>query len=292
MKDNLIMVNGIIVEREEARISPFDRGFMFGDGVFEITPVYNGRPLDAEKHMENLFRNVIQLRIPVVNTVAELAELLEDFASYTELQDGEIYTQITRGAGPYELDFPEQCRPQMIMQIVPVDWQALAARRAEGVNLMTVPDERQEARRFNVLNRLDEIMAKHTASVGRCYDALFVKDDRITEATDSAFLLVKDEMLWTAPDKEVHENLTRNLIRDVLAKELDMQVIQKSFTKEFALKAEEAFLCGPRCEILPVTKLDRRAIGDGKPGAVTRKLQQALEDYIRAETTKPKTDAE
>jgi D-alanine transaminase len=286
------MVNGIIVEREEARISPFDRGFMFGDGVFEITPVYNGRPLDAEKHMENLFRNVIQLRIPVVNTVAELAELLEDFASYTELQDGEIYTQITRGAGPYELDFPEQCRPQMIMQIVPVDRQALAARRAEGVNLMTVPDERQEARRFNVLNRLDEIMAKHTASVGRCYDALFVKDDRITEATDSAFLLVKDEMLWTAPDKEVHENLTRNLIRDVLAKELDMQVIQKSFTKEFALKAEEAFLCGPRCEILPVTKLDRRAIGDGKPGAVTRKLQQALEDYIRAETTKPKTDAE
>ena len=292
MKDNLIMVNGIIVEREEARISPFDRGFMFGDGVFEITPVYNGRPLDAEKHIENLFRNVIQLRIPVVNTVAELAELLEDFASYTELQDGEIYTQITRGAGPYELDFPEQCRPQMIMQIVPVDRQALAARRAEGVNLMTVPDERQEARRFNVLNRLDEIMAKHTASVGRCYDALFVKDDRITEATDSAFLLVKDEMLWTAPDKEVHENLTRNLIRDVLAKELDMQVIQKSFTKEFALKAEEAFLCGPRCEILPVTKLDRRAIGDGKPGAVTRKLQQALEDYIRAETTKPKTDAE
>lgn len=292
MKDNLIMVNGIIVEREEARISPFDRGFMFGDGVFEITPVYNGRPLDAEKHMENLFRNVIQLRIPVVNTVAELAELLEDFASYTELQDGEIYTQITRGAGPYELDFPEQCRPQMIMQIVPVDRQTLAARRAEGVNLMTVPDERQEARRFNVLNRLDEIMAKHTASVGRCYDALFVKDDRITEATDSAFLLVKDEMLWTAPDKEVHENLTRNLIRDVLAKELDMQVIQKSFTKEFALKAEEAFLCGPRCEILPVTKLDRRAIGDGKPGAVTRKLQQALEDYIRAETTKPKTDAE
>ena len=292
MKDNLIMVNGIIVEREEARISPFDRGFVFGDGVFEITPVYNGRPLDAEKHMENLFRNVIQLRIPVVNTVAELAELLEDFASYTELQDGEIYTQITRGAGPYELDFPEQCRPQMIMQIVPVDRQALAARRAEGVNLMTVPDERQEARRFNVLNRLDEIMAKHTASVGRCYDALFVKDDRITEATDSAFLLVKDEMLWTAPDKEVHENLTRNLIRDVLAKELDMQVIQKSFTKEFALKAEEAFLCGPRCEILPVTKLDRRAIGDGKPGAVTRKLQQALEDYIRAETTKPKTDAE
>lgn len=286
------MVNGIIVEREEARISPFDRGVMFGDGVFEITPVYNGRPLDAEKHMENLFRNVIQLRIPVVNTVAELAELLEDFASYTELQDGEIYTQITRGAGPYELDFPEQCRPQMIMQIVPVDRQALAARRAEGVNLMTVPDERQEARRFNVLNRLDEIMAKHTASVGRCYDALFVKDDRITEATDSAFLLVKDEMLWTAPDKEVHENLTRNLIRDVLAKELDMQVIQKSFTKEFALKAEEAFLCGPRCEILPVTKLDRRAIGDGKPGAVTRKLQQALEDYIRAETTKPKTDAE
>jgi D-alanine transaminase len=292
VKDNLVMVNGIIVEKDKAQISPFDRGFTFGDGVFEVTPVYNGRPLDAEKHMENLFQNVVQLRIPVVNTVDELVELLEDFASYTELQDGEIYTQITRGAGPYELDFPEQCRPQMIMQIVPVDRQALASRRAAGVNLMTVPDERQQNRKFNVLNRLDEIMAKHTAAVGRCYDALFVKGDRITEATDSAFMLVKDEMLWTAPDADVHENLTRSLIKDVLAKQFDMQVIQKAFTKDFALKAEEAFLCGPRCEIMPVTKLDRRVIGDGKPGAMTLKLQHALEEYIRTETTKPKNDAE
>jgi D-alanine transaminase len=105
-------------------------------------------------------------------------------------------------------------------------------------------------------------------------------------------MLVKDEMLWTAPDADVHENLTRSLIKDVLAKQFDMQVIQKAFTKDFALKAEEAFLCGPRCEIMPVTKLDRRVIGDGKPGAMTLKLQHALEEYIRTETTKPKNDAE
>jgi D-alanine transaminase len=286
LKENLVMINGIIVEKDKAQISPFDRGLQFGDGVFEITPVYHGKPLDTEKHMENLFNNVVQMRIPVVNTVDELVELVEDMASFTEMDDGEIYTQVTRGAGPYELNFPERCRPLMIMQTVPVDRAALAARRAAGVNLMTVPDERPANRKFNVLNRVDEVMAKHTAAVGRCYDALFVKGDRITEATDSAFMVVKDEMLWTAPDKEVHENLTRSLIKEQLAKQFDTQVIEKSFTKDFALKADEAFLCGPRCEIMPVVKLDRRPIGDGKPGALTLKLQQALEAYIRTETAK------
>ena len=99
-------------------------------------------------------------------------------------------------------------------------------------------------------------------------------------------MVVKDEMLWTYPAKlgSIHANETRQVIRDRLAATLDMQVIEKAFTKEFALGAEEAFLCGPRCEIMPVAKIDRRMIGDGKPGRMTLQLQDALEDYIREET--------
>ena len=130
------------------------------------------------------------------------------------------------------------------------------------------------------------MLAKHTARVGKCYDALFVRDEKITEATDSAFMVVKDEMLWTYPMKlgSIHTNTTRQLVKEKLAATLDMQVIEKAFTKDFALGAEEAFLCGPRCEIMPVIKIDRRVIGDGKPGKLTLQLQEALEAYIREQT--------
>ena len=135
-------------------------------------------------------------------------------------------------------------------------------------------------------NRLPEILARNKARVGKCYDALFVKDEKITEATESAFMVVKDEMLWTYPQKlgSVHSNLMRQLIKEKLAATLDMQVIEKAFTKEFALGAEEAFLCGARCEIMPVAKIDRRMVADGKPGRMTLQLQAAFEDYIREQT--------
>jgi D-alanine transaminase len=99
-------------------------------------------------------------------------------------------------------------------------------------------------------------------------------------------MVVKDEMLWTYPMKlgNVHENVMRKLIKEKLAATLDMQVIEKAFTKEFALGAEEAFLCGYRCEIMPVAKIDRRMIADGKPGRLTLQLQAAFEDYIREQT--------
>jgi D-alanine transaminase len=99
-------------------------------------------------------------------------------------------------------------------------------------------------------------------------------------------MVVKDELLWTYPMKlgSVHQNATRQLVKEKLAATLDMQVIEKSFTKEFALEAEEAFLCGYRCEIMPVAKIDRRPVADGKPGKVTLQLQAAFEEYIREQT--------
>ena len=170
--------------------------------------------------------------------------------------------------------------------MVPLDRAALAEKRETGVNLITVPDERAVKCDLNTLNRLPEILARNKARVGKCYDALFVKDEKITEATEASFMVVKDEMLWTYPMKlgSVHSNLMRQLIQEKLAATLDMQVIEKAFTKEFALGAEEAFLCGARCEIMPVVKIDRRMVADGKPGRMTLQLQAAFEDYIREQT--------
>ena len=286
MKTNLILINNDILDPEEINVHPFNRGHQFGDGVYEIVPVYNGKALHAEMHMENLFNAMVQIKIPGFYMIEEMVDFTRRMIEAAEVTDGLLYTQVTRGIGPYELDFPEQCEPELIMQAVPLDRAALAELRQTGVNLLTVPDERAVKCDLNTLNRLPEILARNKARVGKCYDALFVKDEKITEATESSFMVVKDEMLWTYPMKlgNVHSNLMRQLIKEKLAATLDMQVIEKAFTKEFALGAEEAFLCGYRCEIMPVAKIDRRMIADGKPGRLTLQLQAAFEDYIREQT--------
>ena len=273
MKTNLILINNDIVDAEEINVHPFNRGHQFGDGVYEIVPVYNGKALHAEAHMENLFNAIVQIRIPGFYMVDEMVEFTNRLIEAAEVTDGLLYTQVTRGIGPYELDFPGQCEPELIMQAVPLDRAALAEMRQTGVNLLTVPDERAVKCDLNTLYRLPEILARNKARVGKFYDALFVKDEKITEATESTFMVVKDEMLWTYPMKQgsVHDNGM-------------MQVIEKAFTKDFALNADEALLCGCRCEIMPVAKIDRRVIGDGKPGKFTLQLQGVFEDYIREQT--------
>ena len=286
MKTNLILINNDIVDAEEINVHPFNRGHQFGDGVYEIVPVYNGKALHAEAHMENLFNAIVQIRIPGFYMVDEMVEFTNRLIEAAEVTDGLLYTQVTRGIGPYELDFPGQCEPELIVQAVPLDRAALAEMRQTGVNLLTVPDERAVKCDLNTLYRLPEILARNKARVGKFYDALFVKDEKITEATESTFMVVKDEMLWTYPMKlgSIHDNGMRRLIKEKLAPALDMQVIEKAFTKDFALNADEALLCGCRCEIMPVAKIDRRVIGDGKPGKFTLQLQGVFEDYIREQT--------
>lgn len=286
MITNLILINNDIVDAEEINVHPFNRGHQFGDGVYEIVPVYNGKALHAEAHMENLFNAIVQIRIPGFYMVDEMVEFTNRLIEAAEVTDGLLYTQVTRGIGPYELDFPGQCEPELIMQAVPLDRAALAEMRQTGVNLLTVPDERAVKCDLNTLYRLPEILARNKARVGKFYDALFVKDEKITEATESTFMVVKDEMLWTYPMKlgSIHDNGMRRLIKEKLAPALDMQVIEKAFTKDFALNADEALLCGCRCEIMPVAKIDRRVIGDGKPGKFTLQLQGVFEDYIREQT--------
>ena len=286
MKTNLILINNDIVDAEEINVHPFNRGHQFGDGVYEIVQVYNGKAVHAEMHMENLLNALVQIKIPGFYMVEEMVEFTNRMIEAAEVENGLLYTQVTRGIGPYGLEFPEQCEPELIMQAVPLDRAALAEMRQAGVNLLTVPDERAIKCDLNTLNRLPEILAKNKARVGKCYDALFMRDEKITEATEATFMVVKDEMLWTYPMKlgSVHENMMRRLVKEKLAPALDMQVIEKAFTKEFALGAEEAFLCGYRCEIMPVVKIDRRPIADGKPGKFTLQLQTVFEDYIREQT--------
>ena len=281
---NLVLVDGEIMPIEEAFVDVNDRGHNFGDGVFELVPVYNGRCFALLPLMNNLFDSVISVKIPGVYMIEELVEFHESLIAATGLQDCEIYTQMTRGSAPYGLAYPEPSVPRLTMFAVTVDRAALAEKRAKGVNVITEKDERWSRCDVNTLNRLPEVVAKQKATISRAYDALFVRDGKITEATEASFFIYKDGVLWTHPENNfIHKNVVRRLLMERLSKDLDLQIIERAFDKDFALKADEAFLCGPRCEFMPVTKIDRGFVNGGKVGELVPKLQEAYVAFVAKE---------
>ena len=284
MNENLVLIDGEIMPMEEAFVDVNDRGHNFGDGVFELVPVYNGRCFALLPLMNNLFDSVISVKIPGVYMIEELVEFHESLIAATGLENCEIYTQITRGSAPYGLAYPEPSVPRLTMFAVPVDREALAERRAKGVNVITEKDERWARCDVNTLNRLPEVVAKQKATISRAFDALFVRDGKITEATEASFFIYKDGVLWTHPENNfIHKNVLRRLLMERLSKDLDLQIIERPFDKDFALKADEAFLCGPRCEFMPVTKIDRGFVNGGKVGELVPQLQAAYTAFVAKE---------
>ena len=172
----LVLIDGEIMPLEEAYVDANDRAFSFGDGVFEITPVYNGRCFALLPHMNNLFDSIIKIKIPGVYMIEELVEYHERLLAETGLKDCEIYTQISRGSGAYNLAYPKMSVPHLTMYAVPVDREALAEKREKGVVLCTYEDKRWEYCDVNTTNRLPEVLAKEKAAIGRYFDALFVRD--------------------------------------------------------------------------------------------------------------------
>lgn len=281
---NLVLIDGEIMPMEEAFVDVNDRGHNFGDGVFELVPVYNGRCFALLPLMNNLFDSVIAAKIPGVYMIEELVEFHENLIAATGLENCEIYTQVTRGSAPYGLAYPEPSVPRLTMFAVPVDRAALAEKRAKGVNVITEKDERWSRCDVNTLNRLPEVLAKQKATISRAFDALFLRDGKITESTEASFFIYKDGILWTHPENNfIHKNVVRRLLMERLSKDLDLQIIERPFDKEFALKADEAFLCGPRCEFMPVTKIDRGFVNDGKVGELVPQLQAAYTAFVAKE---------
>ncbi|MDY2636479.1 MAG: aminotransferase class IV [Phascolarctobacterium sp.] len=281
---NLVVIDGEIMPMEEAFVDVNDRGHNFGDGVFELVPVYNGRCFALLPLMNNLFDSVIAAKIPGVYMIEELVEFHENLLAATGLENCEIYTQVTRGSAPYGLAYPEPSVPRLTMFAVPVDREALAEKRAKGVNVITEKDERWSRCDVNTLNRMPEVLAKQKATISRAFDALFVRDGKITESTEASFFIYKDGILWTHPENNfIHKNVVRRLLMERLSKDLDLQIIERPFDKEFALKADEAFLCGPRCEFMPVTKIDRGFVNGGKVGELVPQLQKAYTEFVLKE---------
>jgi len=277
------LVNGRLVDMNENVVKMEDRGHQFGDGVYEVTKVYNGKCFALRPHLDRLYQSLRAIRIPATYTFEELVQFHEALIKESGITEGAIYLQITRGAAPRVHPFPEQVVPCLTMSIRssgPVKQEF----RDNGVKIILIPDERWLRCDIKSLNLLSNVLGKQQAKEAGCYEAVMVRDGSVTEGTSSNFFVVKDGVIWTHPATNlILKGITRTILLERLAKELDLTILEKAFDVSFVKSASEAFLSGTSTEIMPVISIDGKLVNDGVVGPITRKLQAAYTQLIDEE---------
>lgn len=273
------LLDGKIIDLSEKIVEMEDRGYQFGDGVYEVTRVYNGRPFGLKPHMDRLYRSLRELRIPATYTFEELAEFHERLIKESGLTEAAIYLQITRGVAPRAHAFPENMVPRLTMTIRAT--KANVELQASGAKGAYTPDERWLRCDIKSINLLGNLLAKQRAKEVGAFEAVQIRDGVVTEGSSSNFFILKDGVLWTHPVSNlILRGVTRTFIIEQLAPKLGLTVVEKQFDRAFADKAEEAFVCGTNTEIMPLVLMDSTQVGDGKPGPITRKLIEAYNALI------------
>lgn len=268
-----------------------DRGFQFGDGVFETIRVYGGKCFALEEHLERYRRSMRELAIPITDADAELVGVFYELIEKAEIADGVIYFQLTRGTSPRSYLPPKINLPHLsvVIRDVPIhtDWQE------NGIRAALVEDIRWLRCDIASLNLLGSVLAAEEARKKNAQKALFFRKEKntVTEGEDANFFVVKDEVLWTHPANEmILSGVTRSIIKEKLAPALGLTIVEKTLTPDFVRSASEAFFTNTADEIVPVTMLDRDPIADGAPGEITRKLLAAYKEHVKEELAKPLED--
>ena len=275
-------IDGRIVDLKELVVAMEDRGYQFGDGVYEYTKVYNGKCFSLKPHIDRLYRSLRELRIPAVFTFAEMEEIHNRLIAESGIENGGIYLQITRGWAPRAHAFPDTVVPCLTMTIRPSSINA--AQWDTGVGVVAVPDERWLRCDIKSLNLLGNILAKQKAKEAGCYEAIMIRDNLVTEGSSSNFVIVKDGVLWTYPTGNlILKGVTRTRVLEEIVPANGLSVLEKAFTLDFAKKADEAFLTGTTTEIMPIVTIDGQPVADGKVGPITQKIQKGYKDAIAKE---------
>jgi D-alanine transaminase len=270
----IVFLNGSFLPLEEAKVPFMDRGFLFGDGVYEGIGVLDGRLIDNEAHLERLERSLSEVRIPNPYTRAEWTSLQEEIARRNGMQEGFIYFQVTRGVAERDFFFPENAKPTVAMFT-----QAKAIVNApaaeKGIAVVTVPDLRWERRDIKSISLLAQVLAKQAAKEAGAQEAWLVEEGFVTEGgSSSAFIVTRAGSIVVRPlSHAVLPGITRkSLLR--LSKESGIALEERRFTVEEAYEAAEAFLTSASNFVLPVVSIDGRPVADGKPGPITRRLRE------------------
>ncbi len=279
--ERIFYVNGQFVPANQAVVSAEDRGFNFGDGVYEVVHWYNGNSFLLKEHVERLMESARVIRIDIPWTEKELMEIALETAKRNNLKDDYIYMQITRGQAVRQHSFPENIKPTLVMNPQPAA-KPSAEVRARGARVVTIPDIRWLHCDIKALSALANILAKQAAKDHHVDDVLY---DRagigIVEGGSSNLFYFKDDTLMTPPlSPYIFPGITRAKVLEV-AHECDFKVEEKVLTLPEVLKADEVMLCSTGLEVLSVTEVNGQKIGTGVPGPVSLKLWETYMKHVK-----------
>jgi D-alanine transaminase len=273
-----VYVEGRFVSEDEAKISVFDRGLLFGDSIYEVTAVIDGRLVDNDLHLARLERSLGELEIPMPLAPEAIVEVQTQLIARNRLQEGVIYLQISRGIADRNFGYAGDIKPTFFAFSQAKDLRNAVAVR-DGIRVAIVDDQRWARRDIKTTMLLAQVQAKHVAAQRGCKEAWLVEDGFVTEgASSTAYIVTADNRIVTrANSRAILPGCTRRAVIKA-ADQLNLVVDQSRFTVEEARNAREAFLTSASSLVTPVIEIAGHAIGDGKPGPVTRLLQKTYLD--------------
>lgn len=276
----VVYVNGSYVPENEGKVSIFDRGFLFADGIYEVTAVINGKLVDYEPHAERLERSLNEIRMAWPCSKAELRQMHEELIKRNKLDEGIIYIQVTRGSADRDFKFPKESTSTLI-GFTQVQKLLENPNAPAGVKVVTIPDIRWARRDIKSVMLLAPVLGKQRAYEEGAFEGWMVEDGKVTEGTSSNAYIVKDGKVITRPlSNSILAGCTRrSLFR--MAKEEGVTIEERLFTPEEAYAADEAFLTSASNFVLPIVEIDGKRIGGGQPGPVVRKLREIYLDEAR-----------
>ena len=285
MKD-IVYVNGSFVPRSEARVSVEDRGFVFGDGVYEVLRIINGRPFAATFHNARLKRSLegVRISIAAADSPESFLEIGKQLLKENGLLQGEavMYMQITRGATTRAHNFPPAGTPPTIY-ISAARFTPYSEQAKNGAPAITHPDLRWGRCDLKTLNLLPNVLASQVAKERGAFEAMLIRDGVVTEGTKTNFFGVIDGSLRTHPsDNHILPGITRSVLHD-LARSVKIDVDESPIRSSEIPKLTELFLTGTTTDVMPVVSLDDKPVGKGKPGELTRKLQRVLAESLASD---------
>lgn len=278
--NSIVYVNGSYVPADEAHISVFDRGFLFGDGIYEVVPVVNGKLIDREYFLERMGYSLGAIQLAWPCSTEALLQIMSTLVTRNGITEGSIYLQVTRGIAERDFPFPAGVAPTLVV------WGTrrpiLAHPQAEsGVAVITVPELRWQRRDIKSLNLLAQCLAKQAAREAGAFEAWMVEGGLVTEGGSSSAFIVTNGRIVTRPlSNAILPGIRRRVILETV-RQNHLDIEERAFTVTEALAADEAFLSSATTLVLPVTSIDGQAIGDGRPGPVTRKVRSLYLELIR-----------
>ncbi|MGV7032829.1 D-amino-acid transaminase [Methylobacterium symbioticum] len=283
MTDRIVYLNGEFMPFAEAKIPVMDRGFLFADGIYEVSAVLDGKLVDNAAHLARLDRSLGEIGIRNPHSLAEWERLETDLVARNGLSEGLVYMQVTRGV--YERDFafpPADVAPTVVMftQAKKVSANPLVE---TGARVVTVEDIRWKRRDIKSVALLAQVLAKQAAAQAGVAEAWMVEDGAVTEGSSStAFIVTQEQTLVTRPlSTALLPGITRAAVLR-LAAEADLRVEERLFSVAEAHAAQEAFYTSASAFVMPVVEIDGRPIGEGRPGPLTRRLRELYVEMARA----------